>query len=123
MSKLAVQIQPVYRAYFPGKSVSIGTEADRLARVYSKYVEYVKAAEQAQQASTRMNSNNSAFDQIRQSAIPDKGLILKDYDTAATRLAEFFADMDSVDWTAKPFSADGPAAADDTVKRPAKSSD
>ena len=122
MSKLAVQIQPVYRAYFPGKSVSVGTEAERLARVYNKYVEYVKAVEQAQQASGRMNNNNSAFDQVRQSAIPDKGLILKDYDTAATRLAEFFADMDSVDWTSKPFSADGPAS-DDTVKRPAKSSD
>ncbi len=122
MSKLAIQIQPVYRAYFPGKSVSVGTEAERLARVYNKYVEYVKAVEQAQQASGRMNSNNSAFDQVRQSAIPDKGLILKDYDTAATRLAEFFADMDSVDWTSKPFSADG-SASDDTVKRPAKSSD
>ena len=51
----------------------------------------------------------------------DKGLILKDYDTAATHLSEFFADMDSIDWTSKPFSADGPAAAgDDAVKRPEK---
>ena len=110
MSRLAVQIQPVYRAYFPGKSVSAGTEADRLARVYNKFVEYVKAVEQAQQAGNRLNGNNGAFDQVRQSSIPDKGLILKDYDTAATHLAEFFADMDSVDWTTKPFSADGAAA-------------
>ncbi len=109
MSQLAVQIQPVYRAYFPGKTVSAGTESERLARVYSRFVEYVKAVDQAQQASSRLNDND-AFKQVRQSSIPDKGLILKDYDTAATRLAEFFADMDSVDWTAKPFSADGPAA-------------
>ena len=85
-------------------------------------MEYVKAVEQAQQAGSRLNSNNTAFDQVRQSSIPDKGLILKDYDTAAKNLARFFADMDSVDWTTKPFSADG-AAADDTVKRPVKSSD
>jgi hypothetical protein len=123
MSKLAIQIQPVYRVYFPGKTISVGTEADRLARVYTRFVEYVKAVDQVQQASTRTNNNNStAFDQVRQSSIPDKGLILKDYDTAANRLAEFFADMDSVDWTVKPFSADA-SAADDTVKRPAKSSD
>ena len=109
MSRLAAQIQPVYRAYFPGKSVSAGTEADRLARVYNRFVEYVKAVDQAQQASSRLNDND-AFKQVRQSSIPDKGQILKDYDTAATRLAEFFADMDSVDWTVKPFSADGPAA-------------
>jgi hypothetical protein len=123
MSRLAVQIQPVYRAYFPDKSVSVGTEAERLARVYSRYVEYVKAMEQAQQAGSRLNSNNSAFDQVRQSSIPDKGLILREYDAAATRLAEFFADMDSVDWTTKPFSADGPAASDETVRRSTKSSD
>ena len=122
MSSLAVRIQPVYRAYFPGKTLSAGTEAERLARVYNKFVEYVKAVEQAQQAGNRLN-NNAAFDQVRQSSIPDKGLILKDYDTAATHLAEFFSDMDSIDWTVKPFSANGPAAADDSVKRPAKSSD
>ncbi len=121
MSKLAVQIQPVYRAYFPDKSVSVGAEAERLARVYSRFVEYVKAVEQAQQSGSRLNNNNTAFDQIRQTSIPDKGLILKDYDTASTKLAEFFADMDSVDWTTKPFSADG-AAADAAVKRPAKAS-
>ena len=121
MSKLAVQIQPVYRAYFPDKSVSAGAEAERLARVYSRFVEYVKAVDQAQQSGSRLNNNNTAFDQIRQTSIPDKGLILKDYDTASTKLTEFFADMDSVDWTTKPFSADG-AAADDAVKRPAKSS-
>ena len=111
MSRLAVQIQPVYRAYFPGKSISAGTEAERLTRVYNRFVEYVRAVEQAQQTSNRLNSGNNAFDQVRQSSIPDKGLILKDYDTAATRLAEFFADMDSIDWTTKPFSEDGPAAA------------
>ena len=120
MLRLAAQIQPVYRAYFPGKSVSASTEADRLSRVYNRFVEYVKAVNQAQQASNRLN-NNGAFDQVRQSSIPDKGLILKDYDTAATHLSEFFADMDSIDWTSKPFSADGPAAAgDDAVKRPEK---
>lgn len=123
MSQLAVQIQPVYRAYFPGKTVSAGTESERLARVYNRFVEYVKAVEQAQQADTRLN-NNDAFKQVRQSSIPDKGLILKDYDTAASHLAEFFADMDSIDWTVKPFSADGAAAeGDTTVKRPAKSFD
>ena len=120
MSKLAIQIQPVYRAYFPGKSVSAAAEADRLARVYSRFVEYVKATENAQKASERTANNTSAFDQVRQSSIPDKGLILKDYDTAATKLAELFADMDSVDWSVKPFSAD--SAADGTVKIPAKTS-
>ena len=109
MSQLAIQIQPVYRAYFPGKSVSAGTEAERLARIYNRFVEYVKAVEQAQQTGNRLNNNNAAFDQVRQSSIPDKGLILKDYDTAASHLAEFFADMDSVDWSSKPFSADSPA--------------
>ena len=121
MSRLAIQVQPVYRAYFPGKSVSATAEADRLARVYSRFVEYVKATENAQKATERTSNNTSAFDQIRQSSIPDKGLILKDYDTAATKLAEFFADMDSVDWSVKPFSADS-AAADGTVKIPAKAS-
>ena len=120
MSRLAIQIQPVYRAYFPGKSVSATVEADRLARVYSKFVEYVKAVEDAKKANERTTNNTSAFDQIRQSSIPDKGLILKDYDTAATKLAELFADMDSVDWSVKPFSAD--SAADGTVKIPAKAS-
>lgn len=122
MTKLAVQIQPVYRAYFPGKSVSASTEAERLARVYSKFVEYVKAVAQAQQADNRLNNDNkSAFNQVRQSNIPDKGLILKDYDTAATHLAEFFADMDSIDWTTNPFSADSAAAiGDDTIRRPEK---
>ena len=122
MTKLAVQIQPVYRAYFPGKLVSASTEAERLARVYSKFVEYVKAVAQAQQADNRLNNDNkSAFNQVRQSNIPDKGLILKDYDTAATHLAEFFADMDSIDWTTNPFSADSAAAiGDDTIRRPEK---
>ena len=113
MSRLAIQIQPVYRAYFPGKSISAGTEADRLARVYNRFVEYVKAVEQAQQAGNRLNGSNTAFDQVRQSSIPDKGLILKDYDTAATNLAAFFADMDSVDWTTKPFSAEKTAKTSD----------
>ena len=120
MTKLAAQIQPVYRAYFPRKSISAGTEADRLSRVYSRFVDYVKAVNQAEQAGSRLN-NNAAFDQVRQSSIPDKGLILKDYDTAATRLSEFIADMDSVDWTVNPFSEAGPDSAstgDDTVRRP-----
>ena len=122
MTKLAAQVQPVYRAYFPDKSVSIGTEAERLARVYNKFVEYVKAVAQAEQQSNRLNSASSnAFDQVRQSNIPDKGLILKDYDTAAARFAEFFADMDSIDWTVNPFSESGPAK-DDEVKLPAKTS-
>jgi len=125
MSRLATQIQPVYRAYFPGKTISAGTEAERLARVYSRFVEYVKAVEQAQQTSTRLNDKSNAFEQVRQSSIPDKGLILKDYDTAAKRLAEFFADMDSIDWTTKPFSADTSVSAtgSNVVKQPAKSSD
>ena len=122
MTKLAIQIQPVYRAYFHDKTISATTEAERLARVYSKFIEYVKAVENARKDEERMNNGNtSAFDQIRQSSIPDKGLILKDYDTAASKLAEFFADMDSVDWTVKPFSADA-SAKDGEVKVPAKSS-
>ncbi len=122
MSRLAIQIQPVYRAYFPGKTISATTEAERLARVYTKYVDYVKAQERDQQASSRLNNNtNSAFDQIRQSNFQDKGLILKDYDTAASKLAEFFADMDSIDWTVKPFSAEG-SSADGMVKIPSKTS-
>jgi len=106
MSRLAIQIQPVYRAYFPGKTVSATTEAERLARVYSRFVDYVKAVEDNRKTNERMSNNTSAFDQVRQSSVPDKGLILKDYDTAASNLAVFIADMDSVDWTVKPFSAD-----------------
>ena len=121
MTNLAIKIQPVYRAYFPNKTISATTEAERLSRVYSKFIEYVKAMENAQKGSERMNENHKAFDLVRQSSIPDKGLILKDYDTAASKLAEFFADMDSIDWTAKPFSADT-AASDGTVKVPSKSS-
>ena len=121
MTNLAIRIQPVYRAYFPGKTLSATTEAERLSRVYSKFIEYVKATENAQKDSERLNDNHKAFDQIRQSSIPDKGLILKDYDTAASKLAEFFADMDSIDWSVKPFSADA-SAADGTVKIPSKSS-
>ena len=122
MTRLAAQVQPVYRAYFPGKSIAVGTETERLARTYSRFLEYVKAVEQAEQASSRLNGNNSAFDQVRQSSIPDKGLILRDYDTAASRLAEFFADMDSVDWTVEQFSEKGPSAPskDDKVSLPAK---
>ena len=121
MSKLAAQVQPVYRAYFPDKSVSLSAEAERLTRVYNKFIEYVKAVAQAEQQSSRLNENNSAFDKVRQSNIPDKGLILKDYDTAASHFAEFFADMDSIDWTVNPFSESGPAQ-DDMVKLPAKTS-
>ena len=110
MSKLAIQIQPVYRAYFPGKTLSATTEAERLSRVYSRFVEYVKAVEDAKKADERLNNNTTAFNQVRQSSIPDKGLILKDYDTAASHLAELLADMDSVDWTVKAFSAEGAAA-------------
>ncbi len=121
MTKLAIQIQPVYRAYFPGKTISATTEAERLNRVYSRFIDYVKAVEDAKKAEERTSNNTSAFNQVRQSSIPDKGLILKDYDTAASKLAEFFADMDSVDWTVKPFSAEAPAA-DGTVKIPAKTS-
>lgn len=122
MSKLAAQVQPVYRAYFPDKSVSLSAEAERLTRVYNKFIEYVKAVAQAEQQSSRMNSNTNAFDKVRQSNIPDKGLILKDYDTAASHFAEFFADMDSIDWTVNPFSESGPAK-DDMIKLPAKASD
>ena len=123
MTRLATQVQPVYRAYFPGKSIAVGTETERLARTYSRFLEYVKAVEQAEQANSRLNSNNSAFDQVRQSSIPDKGLILRDYDSAASRLAEFFADMDSVDWTVEPFSEKGPSnSKDDKVALPAKNS-
>lgn len=124
MTRLAAQVQPVYRAYFPGKSIAVGTETERLARTYSRFLEYVKAVEQAEQANSRLNSNNSAFDQVRQSSIPDKGLILRDYDSAASHLAEFFADMDSVDWTVEPFSEKGPSATskDDKVSLPAKNS-
>jgi len=110
MTKLAAQIQPVYRAYFPDKTGSISTEAERLARVYTRYIEYVRAIEQADSQTSRLNTNSSsAFDQIRTSSIPDKGLILKDYDTAASYFAGFFADMDSIDWTVNPFSESGPA--------------
>lgn len=123
MSTLAVQVQPVYRAYFPRKSLSIGAESERLSNVYKRFVDYVKATQQVDQTNTRLNSN-SAFDQIRQANIPDKGLILRDYDTAAMHFAEIFADMDSVDWTVNPFSQKGPAAEkDDEVKLPAKKSD
>ena len=122
MSRLASQVQPVYRAYFPGKNISIGAEADRLTKVYNRFVEYVRATRQAEQTNTRL-SGNSAFDQVRQSNIPDKGLILRDYDTAARVFAEIFADMDSVDWTVNPFSENGPAAEKgDEVKLPAKKS-
>jgi len=123
MTKLAVQIQPVYRAYFPNGTVSIGTEAERLSRVYSRFVEYVKATEQAKQESSRLNDNTNAFNQIRQSNIPDKGAILKDYDTAATRLKTVFADMDSIDWTSNPFSENGPGAKAKAAKPSAKDSD
>ena len=123
MTRLAAQVQPVYRAYFPGKSVAVGTETERLARTYSRFLEYVKAVEQAEQANSRLSDNKSAFDQVRQSSIPDKGLILRDYDTAASRLAEFFADMDSVDWTVEPFSEKGPSnSKDDKVSLPEKRS-
>ena len=68
------------------------------------------AVAQAEQDNSRLNGNTNAFNQVRQSGIPDKGLILKDYDTAASHFAEFFADMDSIDWTVKPFSAEESAA-------------
>ncbi len=122
MTRLAIQIQPVYRAYFPGKTISATTEAERLTRVYNRFVDYVKTMEDVRKAGERTNNNSSAFDQVRQSTIPDKGLILKDYDTAASRLAVFFADMDSVDWTVKPFSGNDDSA-DGTVRIPAKNSD
>ena len=122
MTQLAAQVQPVYRAYFPKKTGSVITEADRLSRVYKKFIEYMKAVDQANTQSSRLSSSTNAFDQIRQSNIPDKGLILKDYDTAAAYFAEFFADMDSIDWTVNPFSESGPAkdgAAKTTAKKKA----
>ena len=123
MSRLAIQVQPVYRAYFPRKTLSLGSEADRLTKVYNGFVEYVRATQQAEQDSNRMNGNTNAFNQIRQSNIPDKGVILRDYDTAARGFAEIFADMDSVDWTVNPFSEKGPAAEKgDEVKLPEKKS-
>ena len=108
MSKLASTVQPVYSAAFPSKAIAISTETERLAGVYRRYLEYVKAVEQASEANSRLSESggNSAFGQLRQSNIPDKGAILQDYDTAATRLAQVFADMDSVDWTTHPFSAE-----------------
>ena len=121
MTRLASQIQPVYRAYFPEKTLSVTAEAERLSRIYSRFVEYVKATENAQKVDGRLNSDHAAFDKIRQANIPDKGLILKDYDTAASNLAEIIADMDSVDWTVKPFSADA-SAAGGTVRIPSKAS-
>ena len=117
----------MYNANFPGKNVSLSAETERLNSVYRKYLDYVKAVEQANQTNSRLGSgNSSAFGQIRQANIPDKGAILHDYDVAASRLAAVFADMDSVDWTTRPFSAN-PAGADKTakndgsVKLPAKS--
>lgn len=121
MTRLASQIQPVYRAYFPDKTISATAEAERLSRVYSRFTEYVKATEDARKNDGRLNSDHAAFDRIREAGIPDKGLILKDYDTAASNLAEFIADMDSVDWTVKPFSADA-SAAGGSVRIPSKSS-
>ena len=114
MSRLAAIVQPVYIAVFPGKAVTITAENDRLASVYRRYLEYVKAVEEANKTSSRLGNSgtNSAFTQIRQANIPDKGAILRDYDTAASKLAAVFADMDSIDWTTRPFSAeqpDGPA--------------
>jgi len=107
MSSLAATVQPVYGAAFPSKAITISTETERLASVYRRYLEYVKAVEQANETNSRLsNTSNTAFGQIRQSNIPDKGAILHDYDTAATRLAQVFADMDSVDWTVHPFSAE-----------------
>ena len=107
MSKLAATVQPVYSAAFPSKAIAISTETERLAGVYRRYLEYVKAVEQANETNSRLrNTSSTAFGQIRQSNIPDKGAILHDYDTAASRLAQVFADMDSVDWTVHPFSAE-----------------
>jgi len=108
MTRLASTVQPVYGAVFPGKNVSISTETERLASVYRRYLEYVNAVERANKSGSQ---KESAFDQIRQSNIPDKGAILHDYDVAATRLAAVFADMDSVDWTTRPFSANQTEAA------------
>lgn len=107
MTKLAATVQPVYGAAFPSKAVTISAETERLTGVYRRYLEYVKAVEQANETNSRLSTtSNTAFGQIRQSNIPDKGAILRDYDTAATRLADVFADMDSVDWTEHPFSAE-----------------
>lgn len=107
MSKLAATVQPVYGAAFPSKAITISAETERLTGVYRRYLEYVKAVEQANETNSRLsNTSSTAFGQIRQSNIPDKGAILRDYDTAATRLAQVFADMDSVDWTEHPFSAE-----------------
>ena len=107
MNKLAATVQPVYGAAFPSKGIAISAETERLGSVYRRYLEYVKAVEQANEANSRLSSSgNTAFGQIRQSNIPDKGAILRDYDTAASRLTSVFADMDSVDWTAQPFSAE-----------------
>ena len=107
MTKLAATVQPVYGAAFPSKAITISTETERLGSVYRRYLEYVKAVEQANETNSRLsNTSNTAFGQIRQANIPDKGAILRDYDTAATRLAQVFADMDSVDWTVHPFSAE-----------------
>ena len=120
MTKLAAKVQPVYNAYFPGKSFSVSTEAERLSSVYTRFVEYVKAVEQARKEKDRLSDTTNAFGQIRQSSIPDKGLILRDYDTAASHFAEFFAEMDSVDWTTNQFSSDGPSAKSDAIKLPEK---
>ena len=107
MTKLAATVQPVYGAAFPSKAITISTETERLGSVYRRYLEYVKAVEQANETNSRLsNTSNTAFGQIRQANIPDKGAILRDYDTAATRLAQVFADMDTVDWTVHPFSAE-----------------
>jgi len=108
MTRLAATVQPVYSAAFPSRGITISTETERLASVYRRYLEYVKAVEQAGATNSRLSGSgdNSAFGQIRQSNIPDKGAILHDYDTAATRLAQVFADMDSVDWTNEPFSSE-----------------
>ena len=121
MSKLAAQIQPIYRVYFPNKSGSITTEVDRLSRVYKRYIEYLRASKQAETQSNK-NINSSKFDQVRTTKVPDKGLILKDYDTAVAYFTDFFADMDSVDWTVNPFSESGPVK-DDAIKLPEKTSD
>lgn len=118
MTKLAAKVQPVYNAYFPGKTFTVSTETERLSSVYTRFVEYVKAVEQARKEKDRLSDTTNAFGQIRQSSIPDKGLILRDYDTAASHFAEFFTEMDSVDWTSNPFSNEGPAAKNDAIKLP-----
>lgn len=122
MVKLAIQIQPVYRTYFPRKSISLGGEAERLARVYAKFIEYVKAVEQSEQESLRGSNNTATYNQASRTTIPDRGAILRDYDTAASRFAEFFADMDSIDWTANEFSGNGSSENAGEAKSPAKSS-